>query len=404
MKRINYHAGILLCLIGLLPVSCDSDDENLPQTPKPTIRFMKTGEDPVTAYPGTVLDFTVEMTATAGIQSVAALLDSEEIPGSTKSYPDGTEQATYRVTYTVKAEETGKTLNFVILALDRDGKKSNAEYTVYIRAAKPRIALAIPDEAPATVTAGETVTFCIEVTSAADLKSIRTFRGDIELIELKKITFPDPNRDAYVFTYATSETEAGQTLSFIFEATDANGGKEKAAYEVAVTRAVKLDIDEFYGIRLGAQACPDAGPFLNTAAGEVYERAGATARSAAIDIALFYSNNSYGYYLVAPSDASIEAIFKAPDPIAAWPQRNDTKLKTLATTAEEFSALDSKAALEALYTGSPAEESGKLTVKLGVGSTIGFKTAEGKYGVLIVRSFANGSSKGNITVDMKIQQ
>ncbi len=37
----------------------------------------------------------------------------------------------------------------------------------------------------------------------------------------------------------------------------------------------------------------------------------AAAKSANIDITLFYSNGSYGYYFVSPSDASIEAIFQS---------------------------------------------------------------------------------------------
>ncbi len=46
-------------------------------------------------------------------------------------------------------------------------------------------------------------------------------------------------------------------------------------------------------------ASTDAGPFLNTTNGEIYVRDGAAAKSANIDITLFYSNGSYGYYFVS---------------------------------------------------------------------------------------------------------
>ena len=197
---------------------------------------------------------------------------------------------------------------------------------------------------------------------------------------------------------------AGQTLSFTFEVMDANGGIVRSEYSIEVTRAVELDINEFYTLKIGAQASTDAGPFLNTTNGEIYVRDGAAAKSANIDITLFYSNGSYGYYFVSPSDASIEAIFKAPDAITTWEHRNSTKLKVIQMTPDEFLAINSTEMIQNLYTNSSEAEVEKLTNKLGVGSIIGFKTVADKNGIIIVRSFASGSSKGNVTIDMKVEK
>lgn len=405
MKRLRYNLGILLCITAIFFMACGSDDETIQQNPKPTIKFKAEG-NPVIAYPGAVLNFSVEMTATAGIKRVVTMLDSEEIPESVKDYPDNTDKGSYSVSYTVKAVEVGKTLNFVIVAYDKDENKSTSEYTVYIQAAKPDIDIRIPETAPQSVAAGEVVAFDIDVTSAAALLSIKAFLGGAELTDLRKETFENPNSDAYTFSYASTDLDAGQTLSFTIEVMDANGGVVRSDYKIEVTRAVELDINEFYNIKIGAQTSPDAGPFLNTVNGEVYIRDGATAKSATIDITLFYSSNAStaGYYFVAPSDPSIEAIFKAPDPITGWTQRNDTKLKTMEMTSEEFLAINSKEMMENLYNSSSGAEVGKLTIKLTVGSVVGFKTVAGKYGIIIVRSHASGNSKGNVTIDMKVQK
>lgn len=404
MKLLKYKLGVLLCLTTIFFIACDSDDESIQQNPKPTIKFTKVGNEPVIAYPGTELNFSVEMAATAGIKRVVTMLDSQEIPGSAKEYPENTEKDSYSVSYTIKSEEVGKTLNFVILAYDNEEKKSTAEYAVYIQAAKPEIDTKIPDTAPETVTAGEVIAFDIEITSAAALRSIKTYLGDAEITELSKEIFENPNSDTYAFSYTTTDLDAGQTLSFAFEVMDANGGIVRTGYSVEVTRAVELDINEFYGLQIGAQTSTDAGPFLNTTNGEIYVRDGAAAKSADIDITLFYSNGSYGYYFVSPSDASIEAIFKAPDAITTWEHRNSTKLKVIQITPDEFLAINSTEMIQNLYMNSSGAEVEKLTDKLGVGSIIGFKTVADKYGIMIVKSFANGSAKGNVTIDMKVEK
>lgn len=274
MKLLKYNLSILLCLAAIFFIACDSDDETIQQNPKPTIKFTKVGDEPVIAYPGTKLSFSVEMTGTADIKKVVTMLNSQEIPGSAKEYPENTDKGSYNVAYTIKSEEVGKTLNFVILAIDNEEKKSTAEYAVYVQAAQPEIEIRIPDTAPETVTAGEMVAFVIEITSSATLRSIKTYLADSELTDLTKETFENPNSDTYTFSYTTTDLNAGQTLSFTFEVMDANGGIVRSEYSVEVTRAVELDINEFYGLKIGAQASTDAGPFLNTTNGEIYVRDG----------------------------------------------------------------------------------------------------------------------------------
>jgi hypothetical protein len=90
----------------------------------------------------------------------------------------------------------------------------------------------IPDTAPETVTAGEVVTFDIEITSATTLRSIKTYLEGLEITDLTKETFENPNSDTYVFSYTTTDLNAGQTLSFTFEVMDANGGIVRSEYSI----------------------------------------------------------------------------------------------------------------------------------------------------------------------------
>lgn len=404
MKLLRYNLGLLLCLAAIFFYACDSDDESIEQNPKPTIKF-KSGTNPITAYPGTELNFTVEMTGTAGIKKVVTMLNTQEVPGSTKDYPDQTSTGTYSVSYTVKTEEVGKTLNFRIIAYDKEDNKSTTEYTIYVQAAKPNIGIDIPVTAPESIMAGETVTFNIDVTSGAALKNIKTFLGETELPELRKETFENPNEDSYAFTYTSTDLDAGQTLTFTFRVMDANGGIVSKEYQISIIRAAEMDINEYQNIQVGAQSCATVGPFLNVMRGETYVRAGSTAKAADIDIALFYSNSTYGNYFAAPSDPSIVAIFKTPDPIAEWPLRNATTLKAITEmTSSDYLSISSKEMVENFYNHSAGEEVSKLTTKLAVGSIVGFKTAGGKYGIIMVKSIASGNAQGYMTLDIKVEK
>ena len=208
MKLLRYNLGILLCLTAIFFIACDNDDESIQQNPKPTIKFTKVGDEPVIAYPGTILNFSVEMIGTNGIKKVVTMLDSQELVGSVKEYPDNTSKDSYDVSYTIKTEEVGKTLNFVILAYDSEEKKSTAEYIVYIQAAKPNIEIKIPETAPESIITGETVDFDIEITSETTLRSIKTYLDGGEITELSKDVFDDPNNAIYSFSYITTEMPA----------------------------------------------------------------------------------------------------------------------------------------------------------------------------------------------------
>lgn len=403
MKLLKYNLGLLLCLAAICFYGCSDDDDNVQQVQNATIKFEKTSPEPVIAYPADILNFSVNMTASAGIKRVVTMIDSKEIPGSAKEYSDSAEKESYAVSYTVQAAEVGKTLNFVIEAYDRDGKKSTAEYIVYIQAAKPNIDITIPAEAPETVTSGDVIQFDVAVTSEFALKYIKTYLGGTELTNLSKDVFSDPNSDLYSFSYTTTDIDGNQTLTFTIEVMNENGSIVRSEYQVAVERAVVLDIHEFNGVKIGAQNCVDAGPYFNSVTGEVSFQDGAGAKSADIDLTFFYSGGSNAFMLVSPSDITMDAIFIKGDPIKNWTTRNDTKLKKLTITPDEFLALNSTASIQDVYNNSVIAEVSK-TPGLAIGSIVAFKTAAGKYGIMIMRSHTGGKNTNYATFDIKVEK
>ena len=403
MKLMKYSLGLLLCLTAVFFYGCSDDDDDTTQIKKATIKFEKTSTEPVIAYPGDELSFAVNMTATAGIKKVVAVVDTKEIPGSAKEFSDDTETASFSFKYTVKANEVGKTLNFVIEAYDKNGDKSTAEYVVYIQAAKANIVITIPDTAPETVTAGDVIQFDVEVTSELAFRYITTYLNNAELTDLRKETFSDPNTDTYSFSYTTTDLDGGQDLTFVFEVMNENGGIVRTNYQVNVERAVELDINEFKDVNIGAQKCTAFGPYFNSVTGEVYFQTGSMAKSADIDITFFYSGGSSAFILVAPSDITMNTIFVDGDKIADWTIRNDTKLKDMTMTPNEFLAINSKAAIQNAYDNSPSAEVSK-TGKLAIGSVVAFKTVAGKYGVMIMRSHTGGKNTNYATFDIKVEK
>lgn len=403
MKLLKYNLGLLLCLTVVFFSGCSDDDDDVQQAKRATIKFEKQGNEPVIAYPDDQLTFSVNMTASAGINRVVTMLDSKEIPGSAKEYSDTAEKESYSVSYTVKPDEVGKTLNFVIEAYDRDGNKSTAEYIVYIQAAKPNINIKIPDTAPESVTAGDVIQFDVEITSELAFRYITTYLGTSELTDLRKESFTDPNTDLYSFSYTTTDLDGAQTLTFVFEVMNENGSVVRTNYQVEVERAAELDINEFNGVKIGAQNCVDAGPYFNSVTGEVYFQDGSGAKAADIDLTFFYSGGSSAFILVAPSDITMDAIFIKGDPIKNWAVRNDTKLKKLTITPSEFLALNSAASIKDVYDNSGVAEVSKTT-GLAINAVVAFKTVTGKYGIMIMRSHTGGKNTNYATFDIKVEK
>lgn len=406
MKELKYSLFLLLSLLTFCCISCNNDD-NDEIVSKVNFEFENLSDVPLLVYPGDEISFNMKISSTSDVKKVTTKLNGKDIENGTMEYSGISKEESYTASYKVSHDDVGSTLNFVTEVYDSSDNKAKKEHSVYVQSSKALINIELPIDAPTEIVSNEKLEFVIKVSSEEPLRYIKTILNDNELAELTKTDFTDTYQFDYDFTYQPSVLDEGKTITFLFEVMDTNGGLVRRSYNVTINRAADLDINEFYGVKIGAQASTIFGPFLNINTGDVYTKAEGPANCASIDVMLFYSNHTHGYYFVSPSDISIEAsaIFGGTPSIKDWSKRNDTKFKVLRElSAIDFDAIVSNDKIKQVYDSSSFIETGKLTQddKGTVNLIVGFKTEANKYGVMIVRSFASGSTSGNITIDLKV--
>lgn len=405
MKYFKNNLLVLISLLTFCCLSCD-DDENDDIITNVKFEFEQLSDVPLLAYPGDEINFNMKVSSASNVKKISTKVNGKDLENGIVEYSGSSKEENYAAGYKVSYNEVGSTLNFVTEAYDSDGNKAKKEFSVYVQSSKAVINIELPANAPTEIASNDKLEIVIKVSSEEPLRYIKTFLNDSELVDLTEADFSDTYQFDYNLNYQPKALDEGKTITFIIEVMDTNGGLVRTSYNVTVNRSVDLDINEFYGIQIGAQASTTVGPFLNINTGEVYTKAEGPANCALIDVMLFYSNNTQGYYFVSPSDTSIEAstIFGGTPSIKDWAIRNDTKFKVLRElSATDFDAIMNDDEIRQAYDSSSFVETGKLIKddKGVVNLVVGFKTESNKYGLMIIRSFASGSTAGNITIDLK---
>ncbi len=409
MKQFTISIYALLNMFLLLCLSCNKKDDALQQPSKTILGVSVLSTVPTVAYPQTEvqLKLSIARPQNVSLTKLSVDLNEIELPGSVIEVSSGTDSIPFDFTYTIRDEEVGNTLLFVVQAFDDEGQRYIAkEYPVYVMSPQAQIVADIPETAPSVVLAGEVVEFDVEVHSSISLRSIKTLLNDVEIQDLRKEEFEDAYNDLYKFSYETKESDVGSPLEFVFEIMDTDGNVVRTnPYLLQVNRAVELDINEFFGIQWGAQNCVEAGHFLNTTTGEVYVLEGVAAKSADVDLVAFYSGASNAYNVTSPSLPSVMNVIynKTDDMMANWPVRNVTKIKMITTiTPDDFNAITSTEEIQDYYDAAGAES--ETTTGLIDGRIFAFKTAAEKYGIIIIKARSQNNNTGYMTVDMKIQK
>lgn len=404
MKKLNecYYSFIFISIITL--VSGCKEDVYAPIQNFP-IQFEIIDEASLLAYPKDTLYFSLRLSSGNDIKSVSTSLDGIMLSNSEKTYPDNIKETGYSFSYVVKENEVGTTLNFTVQAYDKDEKLSTKELLVYVQSPKANIEIVLPNNLPDSVIYNNKMQFDISINSVSSLKSIKTYLNNVILTELTKETFDSSHSDVYQFNYTPSVNDIGHELVFTFETMDSFGKTKSVNYVVKVIRGdIILDINEFYNINLGAQNCTSAGSFINSATGEVHFYTGVSAYCESIDLVNFYSNNSYAFNITSPSKQSVaDFIYKTgDDAMNNWSVRNTTIIKMSTTTASDFASIDNYSQIQTLFDNSGAESD--TSTKLNDGSTLVFKTAKDKYGIVLVKSRSANSTSGYLVLDMKVQK
>lgn len=358
----------------------------------------------VTSKDEIVFDLTISAKAEAKIQE--AILRLDEVDLETASATANAIDLKY--TYTVTAADVGRSLIFRLTIIDAEGKSVDKDFTIYVQSAPADIQVSIPAEAPNEVKDNEEVAFTVSVTSENEIRYIKTLLDQTELTDLTKETFDDPKEDNYDFAYQPTVADADKTLSFTIEVMDVLGNIHRQPYSLFVERSVEADFTAYYGVNMGAQFNTVHGHFFNTATGETYVAEGIAAKSADVDLVVFYSSGT-GYNVTSPTMATVASNIYTiarfgDDGLENWPVRNQTLLKKITTfTREEFDLLASAADIEAVYEESSATAS-ESSGGLGNGHVAPFKTADGKYGVLYVVNRSANANSGYLIVDIKMQK
>ncbi|MBZ4190174.1 hypothetical protein [Niabella beijingensis] len=408
MKRFKNLTAFVLPV--LLFLACNkSEGLQVEKFSRPAFGVQSLNAIPAALHPGDVISLKLNITPPSGfaISKLVTQLNNAALPGSELQVTGSTAPVAYTYAYKITDSTIGNSLLLTVVAYDAAGTRATVkEYTVYIQASKADMTVTIPDDAPDTVLAGDSVVFEVAVTSAIALRSIRVYRDNTELTDHVKTSFADPYHDRYTFAYKTTEAEAGAPLEFVFEVMDGNGNLVRSQpYKLAVKRAIAGNLNEYYNVNLGAQLCTEAGPFLNAATGAVYPVTGSAAASNKIDLVTFYSGASFAFNITAPTLESVAAnIYKSgADAMAGWPVRNPTRIKMLtAATAATFTGISNYEEIEALYEAAGDEKETSTALK--DGNVFAFRTAAGNYGIALVKSRSQNSNKGYITIDLKIQK
>ncbi|TZF84915.1 hypothetical protein FW774_08050 [Pedobacter sp. BS3] len=405
MKNISVKTFMFILLLAL--GACKKDDENTQLANAFSVKVTQNMALPyvVTSKDDIVFDLTITSNSANKIKDAVLSLDGNDLHTATVSDAN---QVTLQYTYEVTGTDIGKSLIFRLTVSDEQGNSVDKDLTVYIQSAPADINIAIPGEAPTEIKDNESANFDIAVVSENDIKYIKTFLDQTEITSLTKETFASPKEDTYHFTYQPTVADADKTLSFTIEVMDVLGNIVKQTYSLNIIRSQEADFNFYTDVNLGAQRSTAFGPFFNASNGEVYITTGAAAKSAGIDLINFYSGSTYAYNITSPTLATVAnnvytVATYGEDGMANWSVKNQTLIKKITLTREEFDLLASSAAIQALYTGSGVAES-ETSGGLANNNVIVFKTASGKYGVLYVKSRSANANTGYLTVDIKVQK
>lgn len=411
-NKQNIIAGLVMASATLSAFTACTEKEGYTGQDEISLKVTYNQEPAVAAYPGDLMTYDMTLEYEPGIVSVVAQLNNTDIENSAME-AGGEISVNYRFEYTIQGKDSGNTLDFNIIVTGVDGKVKTADIPLYVYAAKANIDIEIPSEAPSEWLITEPLVFDVNVTSEISLKEINTYKNGIVLEEMKMTEFPSPNSAVYRFSYQASAVDVGQSTAFRIEVMDSNGNIVSEDYTVTFTKPAPVDISEFYGISIGYQNNMEYGQFLNTATGEVYKIKDVHTHCADIDMVLFFSSSGgAGMSVTSATTNNASVIYgnqatidkhegTESDNIKNWEIKNNTYYKLYPDLSPaDFAAVSSKEDIESYYISSESVEN-QLLNKLQPDNIFGFKTEDGKYGIVKVIS-RDASNSGKVVIDYKV--
>ena len=256
-------------------------------------------------------------------------------------------------------------------------------------------------------------------TSATDTVFETTITVDapakIETIKIYKVTESGKSTEKLISSDFTSSTQhifqykfrAGK---YEIEATDKDNQTTSAFFTFTGFVSNVGEIVSFSAKIMGAQF-NEAGSFLSTSNGVVYNKTNAKANASIVDFAYSYRGDNMLAFIAAPSDAILDTPLNIKGD--SWSKYNDTKFKLSSLTTDEFDAILDDSKISSL---SDLTETKVLNLK--VNDVVAFKTAAGKLGYFKVKAINLGDDNdpnttltefqkyqfGSIEIDVKVQK
>ena len=189
LRRINMKKAIIILTFAAIALcGCNPVDDTV-VVKSPVISIKVDNTIPVTALPGTELDFVFSLSYEGGLKSAYASVDGEKITATEVSYSDAPKTAVLQFSYKPLDAYAGNTIDFSVYAEAVDGAKGHFDYPVFILAAKPDIRITFPDDAPNEfMVDGNVLAFDVIIKSnSVDMMQVTTYKNDVVLPEM---TFP----------------------------------------------------------------------------------------------------------------------------------------------------------------------------------------------------------------------
>ncbi len=197
-----------------------------------------------------------------------------------------------------------------------------------------------------------------------------------------------PNQGFKFVNWAIGDTELSTEAEFSYTTT---------SEEVTIAANFKRTT-----VTVGAQLNTEHGGFLSISERKVYSQADAAAAQDKIDILCFYEEYKENFITLAAPGSNIKDIFTGETAPEFWETKNQTyfTLPTSPITAEQFNALnDGDAAIETYYNAEQTSGN-RMSKNLQVGDIRCFKTADGTFGILLVKEVGQGEN-GYATFEVK---
>ncbi|RAV28624.1 hypothetical protein [Sinomicrobium soli] len=408
IKTIRSAYPLLLLLTVLMQLACD-DKESLSQIGDPEFYVRLPDSLPSTAYPDNPLEISAEVFSETGLSKVETRMDFQAVENSEQLAFDNEYEGIYNFTFVPGREDLGKQLEFVIVAYNKAGHTYAAPYSVSVVAEPVIIAINLPENLPDSLEVGEMLEFDAVINSGDELAKVETFTGDMVLEDLSVEDFENPFHIAYPFSYEFLEEDAGEDMTFTIRVTDVEQKVREALFTVSVTGLrVPKPVISYEDVHLGMQSSTAYGPFANLPDNEIYAVPDAKVNSASIDLGVFRSSSS-GINIFSPSyENAATFIYNTTnwggDNLASWTVRNATEIRKIAPgllTEEAFESMaDDELMISVFEASGPSAEA---VTGVSSGDILGFRTSEGKYGLILVKDLVAQPS-GSMTFDYKIQQ